>query len=73
MDLVSFPHGTSEGWACYHDDAGLLRKLPVDWTSLAEVDVFREVAKGRSAFRPTDLVALSRMVRELSACADEEK
>lgn len=70
---MSYPHGSSKGWACYHDDAGLLRKLPVEWTSLAEVDVFRSVAAGRAAFRPTDLVALARVVSELGTWVDEEK
>jgi hypothetical protein len=70
---VSYPHGSSDVWACYHDEGGQLRKLPVGWTSLAPVDVFQVVADGRAAFRPGDLIALARLVSELlSACTDAQ-
>ncbi len=42
----------------YTDESGVLRHLPVGWTSVAVKDPFVKVAAGRSAFRVVDLQAL---------------
>ena len=46
----------------FHDDAGRLRKIPAAWTDVVAADPFVVVAAGRSAFRPTDLLALADLI-----------
>jgi len=46
----------------YMDEVGALRHVPVGWTSLAGVDPFVAVARGRSAFRVADLLALAEVI-----------
>ncbi len=49
----------------YLDATGAARWIPTQWTSLAPVDVFVEIAAGRSDFRLTDLLALCELLRDL--------
>ena len=46
----------------YHDDAGKLRSLPSAWTSVSAVDPFVVLSAGRSPFRVSDLLELSRLM-----------
>ena len=43
----------------YAGEDGALRHVPVGWTSVAAADPFVSVARGRSAFRVEDLLALA--------------
>ena len=43
----------------YFDQAGKLRSMLTSWTSVAESDLFAQVAAGRSWFRFDDLLALA--------------
>jgi len=58
----------------YHDEAGRLCSMPLAWTSLAPVDPFVSLAAGRTAFRVTDLLELTRLVafliKELEEACD---
>ena len=44
-----------------------VRSLPASWTDVEGVDPFVVLAAGRTFFRVEDLVALTRVVAELSA------
>ena len=55
----------------YHDEAGILRALPLAWTSLAPVDPFVSLAAGRSAFRLLDLLELARLLTFLAGELEE--
>ena len=46
----------------YTGEDGALRHVPVGWTSVAATDPFVSVARGRSAFRVEDLLALAEAI-----------
>ena len=46
----------------YTGEDGALRHVPVGWTSVATTDPFVSVARGRSAFRVEDLLALAEAI-----------
>ncbi|MEW6747884.1 MAG: DUF5372 family protein [Planctomycetota bacterium] len=50
----------------YHDAGGRLRSLPLGWTDLAAPDLFLEMGRGRSFFRPDDLLRLADLIAVLS-------
>ena len=50
----------------FYDDRGVLVSLPAAWTSVVPPDVFVAVSAGRSSFRVTDLVELSRLVQVIA-------
>lgn len=50
----------------YHDQAGNLCALPLAWTNLAQIDPFVSLSAGRSAFRVTDLLELTRLLASMS-------
>jgi len=58
-----------EGRVSYYDDNGRLVSMPIGWTDRSAVDPFVVVANGRALFRPADLLALSRMLKELRRSA----
>ena len=60
--MVTRRYNWGEERVYYHDEGGKLCSLPLAWTSLAYVDPFVSLAAGRSAFRVTDLLELSRLV-----------
>lgn len=62
FELVTHRCNWGEERVYYHDEAGTLCSLPLAWTSLAFVDPYVSLAAGRSAFRMTDLLELSRLV-----------
>jgi Family of unknown function (DUF5372) len=49
----------------YLDANDRLRSIPLRWTSLAAPDPFVTIAAGRAYFRPTDLLTLSQLIREI--------
>ena len=62
---IAFFTAFREGRVSYHDDNGLLVSLPISWTDRSGVDPFVVIANGRALFRPADLLALSRMLKDL--------
>jgi hypothetical protein len=64
--LVTCRHNWSEDHVYYRDEAGTLRPVPLAWTSLGPEDPFVSLSAGRSAFRVTDLVELSRLLAALT-------
>jgi hypothetical protein len=63
--LVTYRHNWGEDRVYYHDEAGVLHSLPAAWTSVTPADPFVSLAAGRSAFRVTDLLELSRLLASL--------
>ena len=53
------------GWVHYTGDDGTLRCIRQAWTSAAAEDPFVRVAAGRSAFRVSDLLALTALLDSL--------
>ena len=66
FELVTWRHNWADERVYYHDEGGILRSLSLKWTSLAPVDPFVSVSAGRSAFRVSDLLELSRLLATLS-------
>ncbi len=52
-------------WVHYTGDDGTLRTMRQAWTSVAAEDPFVRVAAGRSAFRVSDLLALTALLDSL--------
>ena len=52
---------------CYQDGQGLVRELPIAWTSLQPADVFEVVGEGRARFRAADLAELAALLERLLA------
>ena len=48
----------------YHDEAGNLRRMPAQWTSLASADAFVAIAAGRSSLRVEDLLKLIALIEQ---------
>ena len=55
----------------FHDAEGRLTALPAAWTDVFSPDPFAVISAGRSAFRATDLLELSRLIARLRS--DEGK
>ncbi len=51
----------------YHDAKGQLRRICVQWTSLAEMDLFVQTSAGRSSLRVSDLLQLVALIAQLKA------
>ena len=49
----------------FHQDGERLWTVPLAWTDLAPPDCFREMAQGRSLFRPDDLLRLASLIEGL--------
>jgi hypothetical protein len=56
----------------YQNEAGAVCTMPISWTSVASEDPFVSLAGGRSAFRVTDLLELSRLLAFLIGASEEE-
>jgi hypothetical protein len=69
--LVTCRQNWGEQRVYYHDEAGVLRRMPLAWTSVAPEDPFVSLAAGRSAFRVTDLLELSRLLASLPVAHEE--
>jgi hypothetical protein len=65
FELVIVRHNWGEARAYYHDEKGALSSLSLEWTDLAPVEPFVQMSAGRSLFRVTDLLELSRLVAVL--------
>jgi len=59
-------HNWGEDRLMYFDAQGRLRSILTSWTSLAEADAFTQASRGRSWFRPDDLLRLVALLGELS-------
>jgi len=70
--LVDRRNTWGEDRVYFHDQAGVLRRLPTAWTNAAAPNPFDAVSAGRSAFRVDDLlqlVALITRYRQANASA----
>ena len=54
-----------------HGVEGELGSLPTGWTDVAEVDLFVEIAAGRSPFRVVDLLELADLVDRLRSAGEK--
>jgi len=64
--LVTCRRNWAEERVYYHNEAGDLCSLPLAWTSLARIDPFVSLAAGRSVFRVTDLLELTRLLASMT-------
>jgi hypothetical protein len=62
--LVQYRHAWGEDRVFFYDAAGTLRSVPAGWTDVVSPEPFVAVAAGRALFRPADLLALARLLRE---------
>jgi len=62
LELVLSRHNWREHWASFYDDRGRLVSLPTSWTSLGDVDPFKDLSNGCSQFRPVDLLLLVELI-----------
>jgi hypothetical protein len=70
FELVAYAHTWGEHRVFFRaagDDR--VRSLPADWTDVEGQDPFLVLAAGRTFFRVEDLVALGRVLAELSTGA----
>ena len=65
FELIEVRTALGVEWIQYTADDGELRTIRQAWTSAAAVDPFVRVAAGRSAFRVSDLLALSALLDNL--------
>ena len=65
FELVEIASVTGVGLVHYTADDGALRTVRQAFTSVAVVDPFTRVAAGRSAFRVSDLLALTALLDSL--------
>ena len=56
----------------FHKGDERLWTVPRAWTDLAPPDCFREMARGRSLFRPHDLLRLASLIEGYGGCEEEE-
>lgn len=65
FEFVARRRNWGEDRVYYHGVEGELGSLPTGWTDVAEVDLFVEMAAGRSPFRVVDLLELADLVDHL--------
>ena len=46
----------------YYDEAGVLKRLPASWTSIATPNAFEAISAGRAHFRVADLLQLVALI-----------
>lgn len=63
--LVTRKGNWGEDRVMYYDRQGRLRSMRTSWTSLADPDLFSQVAQGRSWFRVDDLLQLAALLENL--------
>ena len=71
LEVVDRERSPSGDVVLVRDERGRLRKLRASWTSVAPVDAFVVVARGRAHFRPEDLDALAALIGALRAARGE--
>jgi Family of unknown function (DUF5372) len=59
---LSVRQNWSQDRVFFLDERGVQRSLPVAWTDAVDVDVFVELAAGRSALRVADLLVLAELI-----------
>jgi hypothetical protein len=62
---VTFRNNWGEQRVYFHDAEGRLTALPAAWTYVFSPDPFAVISAGRSAFRATDLLELTRLIARL--------
>ena len=62
FEFVSVRHTWRQHRAFFLLEDGTLTSVPIEWTDMAEPDVFVALAAGRSLFRPEDLLALTELI-----------
>jgi hypothetical protein len=60
--LITYKHAWGENRVYYHNDSGKLCSLPASWTSVLPLDPVIVISGGRSPFRLSDLLELSRLL-----------
>ena len=65
FELIEIGSVQGLGLVHYADEEGTLRTIPQSFTSVSAVDPFVRLAAGRSAFRVSDLLALSALLESL--------
>ena len=55
------------------DDAGELRRMPAQWTSLAAADAFVSISAGRSSLRMQDLLQMVALVEQIRGVQGSKK
>jgi hypothetical protein len=72
IDLVCIRSTFGRRHVYFHQDDGRLWAVALAWTDLAPPDCFREIARGRSLFRPDDLLRLASVIEHLGGPAKGE-
>src|SRR5262249_57204519 len=67
FELVTARQAWGEDRVYFHDEAGRLLHMPLEWTSAEAPDPFRTLAAGRCQFRPADLLRLADLIAEPKA------
>lgn len=62
---MTYRNNWGEQRVYFHDAEGRLTALPAAWTDVFSPDPFAVISAGRSAFRPTDLLELTRLIARL--------
>jgi hypothetical protein len=62
---VTYRHNWGEQRVYFYDAEGRLTALPAAWTDVFSPDPFVVISAGRSAFRSTDLLELTRLIARL--------
>lgn len=57
----------------YCDDAGKLRRMAVQWTSMAALDAFVQTSAGRSSLRVSDLLQLAALIGRYKSALKSKK
>jgi len=72
-DLVDRRRTWGEDRVYYHDDAGKLRGMKAQWTSVADADPFVSVSAGRSSLHVRDLLQLVALIARLAPASIPSK
>jgi hypothetical protein len=67
FELLIHQRYAAEERVRFLDDEGLLREIPLSWTSAAPEDPWLVMARGRSWFRFEDLLEMVRITEEWSS------
>jgi len=70
--LATRKQNWGEDRVMFYDAQGRLRSLLASWTDVDNVDLFTEVAAGRSFSRPDDLAALAAFIDLIESRRDAE-
>ena len=65
FELVEHRCIFGESYLYFYDDTGVLREIPAVWTDFLKVDVFVELAMGRSPLHAGTLLELAHLVERL--------